>query len=160
MLRECYKLILTQSLPLTELKCFKYNYLKQNVTPRDAIGLATWIEKTHNIPIVVEPNSTIIQSLKNLDFLNNNSLFFISEEIGSQSAKILLSKAIMKQICKDRVELKSSHEVAFVSNCISDGYFGDADPPFGDIDPPLGVYDIMSCISKNEKTIAKLLFFS
>jgi len=40
------------------------------------------------------------------------------------------------------------------------GYFGDADPPFGDIDPPLGVYDIMSCISKNEKTIAKLLFFS
>ena len=35
-------------LPLTELKCFKYNYLKQNVTPRDAIGLATWIEKTHN----------------------------------------------------------------------------------------------------------------
>lgn len=107
-------------LPLAELKSYKYNYLKQNVAPKDAIALATWIEKTHNIPIVVEPNSTIIQSLKRLSFLNNNSLHFISEEIGSQEAKVLYSKALIKSLNKEQVELKSSHQIAFANNFISD----------------------------------------
>lgn len=107
-------------LPIDELKCYKYNYLKQNVTPKDAIGLATWIEKTHNIPVVVEPNSTIIQTAESLDFLNNSSLHFISEELGSQTAKILYSKTLIKLLNKEQVELKSSHQVVFANNFITD----------------------------------------
>lgn len=107
-------------LPIDELKSYKYNYLKQNVTPKDAIGLATWIEKTHNIPVVVEPNSTIVQASKSLSFLHNNSLHFVSEEIGSQAAKVLYSKTLMKLLNKEQVELKSSHQVVFANNFITD----------------------------------------
>ncbi len=107
-------------LPIDEFKSYKYNYLKQNVTPKDAIGLATWIEKTHNIPVVIEPNSTIVQAAKNLSFLNNNSLHFISEEVGSQAAKVLFSKTLIKLLNKEQVELKSSHQVVFTSNFITD----------------------------------------
>lgn len=107
-------------LPIDELKSYKYNYLKQNVMPKDAIGLATWIEKIHNIPIVVEPNSTIIQSAKSLSFLHNNSLHFISEEVGSQASKVLYSKSLIKLLDKELVELKSSHQVVFANNFIAD----------------------------------------
>lgn len=107
-------------LPIDELKCYKYNYLKQNVTPKDAINLATWIEKTHNISIVVEPNSTIVQAAKNLSFLQNSSLHFVSEEVGSQAAKVLYSKTLMKMLNKEQVELKSSHQVVFADNFITD----------------------------------------
>lgn len=107
-------------LPIDELKSYKYNYLKPNVTPKDAIGLATWIEKTHNIPVITEPNSTIVQAAKNLSFLNNSSLHFISEEAGSQAAKVLFSKTLIKLLNKEQVELKSSHQVIFASNFITD----------------------------------------
>lgn len=107
-------------LPIDELKSYKYNYLKQNVTPKDTIGLATWIEKTHNIPVIVEPNSTIVQAAKSLSFLNNNSLHFISEEVGSQAAKVLCSKTLIKLLNKEKVELKSSNQVVFANNFITD----------------------------------------
>lgn len=108
-------------IPISEIKCYKYNYHKDNVTFHDAIRLATWIKRQYNIPVVVEPNSTFVLSAQSLSFLNNKRLDLISEEVGSQQAKVLYSKTLMKSLNRNLVELKSSHEVAFTNNYISDG---------------------------------------
>jgi hypothetical protein len=106
--------------PIGKLKCYKYIYQKHNANSADAISLATWIEKTHNIAILTEINTTVLYSLASLDFLNNSTIHLISEEIDNQISKVLYSKMLIKSLDKELVEIKTSNQVAFSSESITD----------------------------------------
>lgn len=98
----------------------KYKDAKPEAAINDTLGFATWIEKTHHMPILVERESRLLQTFQKLDELNNKRLEFVSEEIGTQSLRTVLSKMITRSLDKNKVELKSPHQIVFPGNELTD----------------------------------------
>lgn len=107
-------------IPLPHLVLYRYKDNKKDASANDTYGLATWIEKTHHIPIFVERGATIIESLSRLEHLNNRRLEFISEEVGTHAAKMLFSKMLVRELDHNKVELKSPNQVVFPTVTLTD----------------------------------------